>query len=109
MRLRFILTSVGVLVFILCAFGLSHAALDNKYYIRVISSPDEHPWQYDDSPLVPDDSNHPHTVSGVSYLYPIMIKAILSIQTPGIPLSPGKTKQKATLFQSDEQHSNGPR
>ena len=109
MRLRVILIGVGLGVFIFCAFNLSHAALDNKYSTRFLGPADEHPWQHDDSPIVQDDLNRPPTVSGISSLYPIMIKAILSIQTSGVPLAPGMTKQKATIFQGDEQHSNGPR
>jgi hypothetical protein len=108
MRLRVILIGVGLLVFIFCAFGSSHAALDNKYYIRITSSPDEHPWQHDDTPIVKDGLNRDNTSNGILPLYPL-IKTIISIQIPDAPGSPERAKPKTTVFQGDEQHSNGPR
>jgi len=106
MRLRVILIGVGLGMFIFCAFSLSHAALDSKYSTRFLGPPDEHPWQYDDSPIVKDGINLPSCSRGISPLYPI-IKAILPIQISDSPLSPGRAKQKAAIFQGDEQHSNG--
>jgi len=108
MRLRVILIGMSLLMFIFCAFNPSQAALDEKYYSRLVGPADEHPWQYDDTPIVNENLNRFNSPSVILPFYPLM-KAILLIQVTNAPSTTEKAKPKATVFQGDEQHLNGPK
>jgi hypothetical protein len=111
MKTKIVLAGLGFLMFIFCSVDWSQAEMDTRSIICYpISSPSEHPWQYDGSSDPGGDSTD-HVLSPVVILptCPI-IKAIIFIHTPGVPPAQAKGLQRATIFsRRNEQHSNGVR
>jgi hypothetical protein len=114
MMIKIVLAGVGLLMFIFCSINLSQAAMDTRATIQdptyPISAPNEHPWQYDDSPGYRDSSLY--NVLSLVVTLPMCqtIKAIIFIRTPGVPPAQAKGLQRATIFsRRNEQHSNGER
>ncbi|HEX7401469.1 MAG TPA: hypothetical protein VF369_04745 [candidate division Zixibacteria bacterium] len=54
MKFKTAIAGLGLLVIIFCTIQFSQAAEDEKYHIRFLNPPCEHPWQDSGSPLVRD-------------------------------------------------------
>ena len=109
MKNKIVLTGLGLLVFIFCTVDFSRAAMDSRCNINYLSTPNEHPWQHDDSPRLPDGLNRTLSFAVILPACPT-IKAILIFHTLGVPPVPAKGLQRATIFsRKNEQHFNGER
>jgi hypothetical protein len=105
MMIKIVLAGLGLLMFIFCSINLSQAAMDTRVTIHnpayPISAPNEHPWQYDDSPGHRDSL---YNVLSLVVTLPTCptIKAIIFICTPGVPPAQAKGLQRATISRRNE-------
>jgi hypothetical protein len=104
MKTRVILMAFGMLLFVFCTAGLSHAAMGPKYQIQ--PPVNEHPWQHDGSPDLGDT-----LMPGLAPLviWPITVngECLLLIREPKSGVGPKCKATKAVIGREDKHGSEG--
>jgi hypothetical protein len=104
MKTRVILMAFGMLLFVFCTAGLSHAAMSPKYQLQ--PSVDEHPWQHDGSPD-PGDTLTPGLAPLVIWSITVNGEYLLLIRVPKSSVEPKCKATKSAIGREDKHGSEG--